>query len=146
MTRLLSLVVVFVVFSLFWPATSAVAEEPILVGVPTALTALEGKESLRAVEMAVEEINAKGGVKIGDIRRPLKIETVDLRDASPGVPVSDALLGLEKIITEKKVSAIVVGPFRSEALMAGMDILAKYKVPMLGTIAMSPKSEEKVKS
>lgn len=146
MKRLLSLVVVFVVFSLFWPATSAVAEEPILVGVPTALTALEGKESLRAVEMAVEEINAKGGVKIGDIKRPLKVETVDLRDASPGVPVSDALLGLEKIITEKKVSAIVVGPFRSEALMAGMDILAKYKVPMLGTIAMSPKSEEKVKS
>ncbi len=66
-------------------------------------------------------------------------------DASAGVPVSEALLGLEKIITEKKVSALLVGPFRSEALLAGMDILARYKVPMLGTIAMSPKSEEKVK-
>jgi branched-chain amino acid transport system substrate-binding protein len=39
----------------------------------------------------------------------------------------------------------VVGPFRSEALMAGMDIIAKYKVPLLGTIAMSPASEAKVK-
>ena len=27
-----------------------------------------------------------------------------------------------------------------------MDILSKYKMPLLGTIAMSPKSEEKVKA
>ncbi len=60
--------------------------------------------------MAVEEINAKGGVKIGDTKRKLKIETADLRDASPGVPVPEALLGLEKIITEKKVTAILVVP------------------------------------
>ncbi len=121
------------------------AEDPILIGVPTSLTALEGKESLRAVEMAVEEINAKGGVKVGESKRMLKIETADLRDSSPGVPVQEALLGIEKIITDKKVHAILVGPFRSEALLAGMDLLAKYKVPMLGTIAMSPKSEEQVK-
>ena len=38
-----------------------------------------------------------------------------------------------------------MGPFRSEALIPGMDILNKYKVPMLGTIAMSPKSEAMVK-
>lgn len=141
--------IVIVVTSLLVLLTCApsltVAAEPILVGVPTALTALEGKESLKAVEMAVEEINAKGGVKVGDVKRPIKLETIDLRDASPGVPVSEALLGMEKIITEKKVSALLVGPFRSEALIAGMDILAKYKVPLLGTIAMSPKSEEKVK-
>lgn len=57
----------------------------------------------------------------------------------------EALLGLEKIILEKKPVALVVGPFRSEALMAGMDIIAKYKVPLLGTIAMSPGSEKKIK-
>jgi branched-chain amino acid transport system substrate-binding protein len=124
---------------------SCSADDPITVGVPTALTALEGRESLNAVQMAVDEINGGGGVKVGSAKRLLKIETIDLRDASAGVPVSEALLGLEKIITEKKVSALLVGPFRSEALLAGMDILAKYKVPMLGTIAMSPKSEEKVK-
>ncbi len=42
---------------------------------PTALTALEGKESLKAVEeMAVEEINAKGGVKVGDTKKQIKLE------------------------------------------------------------------------
>ncbi len=135
--------VAFVLTSLpLWAASGA---DPILLGVPTSLTALEGRESLKAVQMAVEEINAKGGVKVGDSKRMLKIETIDLRDSSPGVPVSEALLGLEKIITDKKVNALVVGPFRSEALLAGMDIISKYKVPLLGTIAMSPKSEEKLK-
>ncbi len=73
------------------------------------------------------------------------MESIDIRDAAAGVPVPEALLGLEKIILEKKVNAVVVGPFRSEALLAGMDILAKYKVPLLGTIAMSPASEAKIK-
>ncbi len=124
------------------PALSA---EPIILGVPTSLTALEGREALKAVQMAVTEINARGGVQVGDTKRPITLETIDLRDSSPGVPVSEALLGIEKIITDKKVHALVVGPFRSEALLAGMDIIAKYKVPLLGTIAMSPKSEEKIK-
>jgi len=126
-------------------APPSLAAEPIVVGVPTSLTTVEGREALKCVQLAVDEINAKGGVKVGNDKRPFKIETSDLRDSSPGVPVSEALLGLEKIITEKKVHAILVGPFRSEALLPGMDMIAKYKVPMLGTIAMSPKSEDKVK-
>ena len=95
--------------------------------------------------MAVEEINAAGGVSVGMTKRNLKVESIDLRDAAPGVPVPEALLGMEKIILEKKPAALVVGPFRSEALIAGMDIIAKYKVPLLGTIAMSPGSEKKIK-
>ena len=121
------------------------AQEPILIGVPTSLTHIDGRESLNCVEMAVEEINAKGGVTVGNVKRLFKIESIDTRDSSPGVPVSEYLLGLEKLITEKKVNAIVVGPHRSEALLAAMDMLAKYKVPMLGAIAMSPKSEEMIK-
>lgn len=137
---------VLCLFSLIWGTGWAFAEEPIIVGLPSSLTAIEGRESLKACQMAIEEINAKGGVKVGNVKRPLRLEAIDLRDSSPGVPVSEALLGLEKIITEKKPAALVVGPFRSEALLAGMDIIAKYKVPLVGTIAMSPKSEEKIKS
>jgi len=138
---LLVLVGVFFVFS----GHDAFAEDPIVIGVPTSIGFLEGKESLKAVEMAVEEINAQGGLAVGSSKRPLKVESIDIRDAAPGVPVPEALLGLEKIILEKKPAAIVVGPFRSEALLAGMDIIAKYKVPMLGTIAMTPGSEAKIK-
>ncbi len=120
------------------------AAEPIVLGVPTSLGFLEGKEALAAVNLAVEEINAAGGVSVGGEKRLFKVESIDIRDAAPGVPVPEALLGLEKIILEKKPAAIVVGPFRSEALLAGMDIIAKYKVPMLGSIAMTPVSEKKI--
>jgi branched-chain amino acid transport system substrate-binding protein len=82
---------------------------------------------------------------VGSTKRPFKVESLDIRDAAPGVPVPEALLGLEKIILEKKPTALLVGPFRSEALLAGMDIIAKYKVPLLGTIAMSPGTEAKIK-
>lgn len=125
--------------------STSYAAGPILIGLPTAETSLEGRESINAVKMAVDEINAKGGVKVGSDKRLLEIVVSDLRDSSAGVPVSEALLGLEKIITEKKVNAILIGPFRSESLLAGMDIIAKYKCPLLATIAMSPKFEEKVK-
>ncbi len=121
------------------------AAEPIVIGVATSLGFLEGRESIKAVQMAVDEINAAGGVKVGAATRQFKVESIDLRDAAPGVPVPEALLGLEKIILEKKPTALMVGPFRSEALIAGMDIIAKYKVPLLGTIAMAPGSEKKIK-
>ena len=42
------------------------------------------------------------------------------------------------MILDKKANAIVVAPFRSEAILAGMDIVSKYKVPMLAAIAASP--------
>ncbi len=127
------------------PVYTVNAAEPIVIGIPTSTGFLEGKEALKAVSLAVEEINAKGGVNVAGTKRPFKVESIDIRDAAPGVPVPEALLGLEKIILEKKPAALVVGPFRSEALMAGMDIIAKYKIPLLGTIAMSPASEAKIK-
>ncbi|HYA41422.1 MAG TPA: ABC transporter substrate-binding protein [Syntrophobacteraceae bacterium] len=123
----------------------AVAAEPIVIGVPTSLGFVEGKEALKTVEMAVSEINAKGGVTVGGAKRKLEVAPLDIRDAAPGVPVPEALLGIEKLILEKKPAAIVVGPFRSEALIAGMDLISKYKVPTIGTIAMSPVSEKKVR-
>lgn len=121
------------------------AAEPIVIGVPTSLGFLEGKESHKVVQMAVSEINAKGGVTVGGQKRLLEVSSMDIRDAAPGVPVPEALLGIEKNILEKKPAGIVVGPFRSEALVAGMDLISKYKTPLIGTIAMTPASEAKVK-
>lgn len=125
---------------------SAHAAEPIVIGVPTWLTHVDGKESMNTLQMAVDEINAQGGVKVGSEKKLFKIESLDIRDGAPGVPVPEALLGIEKVILEKKPTALLIGPFRSEALMASMDLIAKYKVPMIGSIAMVPASEEKIKN
>ncbi len=124
---------------------AAMAAQPIVIGVPTSTGFLEGKECLNAAQLAVEEINAKGGVTVGNEKRPFKIESIDIRDAAPGVPVPEALLGIEKLILSKKPAALVIGPFRSEALLASMDLIAKHKVPLLGTIAMTPATEAKIK-
>ena len=129
-----------------WSAPMAQAADEVVLGVTTSLAFLEGKEAMKAVEMAVDEINKAGGVKVGDKQMPFKVVSIDIRDASPGVPVPEALLGMEKLILEQKPNALVVGPFRSEALMAAMDLLAKHKVPLLGTIAMTPATEAKIEA
>ena len=147
MNKKLSVFGILLVVSFMWiiPVTGAFAADEIVIGVPTSLGFLEGKESHKVVQMAVSEINAKGGVNVGGTKYKMKVAAADLRDAAPGVPVSEALLGLEKIILEQKPTAIVVGPFRSEALIAGMDLISKYRVPMLGTVAMSPRTEGMIK-
>ncbi|PKN30000.1 MAG: amino acid ABC transporter substrate-binding protein [Deltaproteobacteria bacterium HGW-Deltaproteobacteria-21] len=127
------------------PQTSASGADPINIGVVTALSHPAGEQGYQAVQIAVDEINSRGGVKVGGEKRLLKAIPSDTRDAEPGVPVTDALLALEKTILEKKVSAVVVGPLRSEVFLAAMDIVAKYKIPMLVAIAMTPDSEPKFK-
>jgi branched-chain amino acid transport system substrate-binding protein len=89
--------------------------------------------------LAVEEINAKGGVQVGSARRPFRLDVLDTRDLEPGVPLSDALLVVEKLILERKADVLMGGPVRSEAALAAMDLIAKYKkVSILTTGALTP--------
>ena len=122
------------------------AAKPVIIGVPTSLYTPFGKEGLKAVKMAVEEINANGGVMVGNEKRPLKVVVSDTRGGEPGTPVHDALMAYEKLITKEKPHAIVIGAFRSEVLIASMDLVAKYKIPQLGTIAQSPKFQAQFKT
>jgi len=119
---------------------------PIVIGVPTALSSIDGGNAFNAAKMAVDEINAGGGVTVGNEKRPLKIVSIDTRESDAGVPVNDALTALEKLITENKPDAIVIGAFRSEVLLASMDIIAKYKIPYITTIAMAPGFQTKLAS
>jgi branched-chain amino acid transport system substrate-binding protein len=64
---------------------------------------------------------------------------IDTRDLEPGVPVSEALLAVEKLILEKKADFIMGGPVRSEAGLAAMDLLSKYKkISILSTGVLTP--------
>jgi branched-chain amino acid transport system substrate-binding protein len=113
--------------------------KPIVVGSPLSTAFLYGWDAERAIKLAVEEINAKGGVKVGKEKRPFRVEVIDTRDLEPGVPTSDALLVVEKLILEKNADFIVGGPVRSEAALAAMDLLSKYKkVSILTTGVLTP--------
>ncbi len=145
---LILLVAVLCLFTMpyFMPfSCSGIAAEPIIIGVPTSLYTPFGREGLRAVRLAVEEINKKGGVLVGKQRRPFKVVVADTRGGEPGTPVHDALMAYEKLITKEKPHAIVIGAFRSEVLIASMDLVAKYRIPQLGTIAQTPKFQAKFK-
>jgi branched-chain amino acid transport system substrate-binding protein len=126
-------------FLLVFGSRAIAAEKPIVIGAPLATAFLYGWDAARAITLATEEINAKGGVTIGKEKRPFKIEIMDTRDLEPGVPVSDALLVVEKLILEKNADFIVGGPVRSEAALAAMDLLSKYKkVSILTTGVLTP--------
>ncbi|OPY04336.1 MAG: Receptor family ligand binding region [Syntrophorhabdus sp. PtaB.Bin184] len=121
------------------------AADPIVIGAPLATAFLYGWDAERGIKLAADEINAAGGVKVGNTKRPFKVEVIDTRDLEPGVPVSEALLGLEKLILEKKADFIIGGPVRSEAALAAMDILSKYKrISILTTGVLTPAYHKKV--
>jgi branched-chain amino acid transport system substrate-binding protein len=118
--------------------------DPIVLGVPTALGSIEGRDGWMAIQMAVDEINAKGGVQVGNTKHQLKAFSIDTREHEPGIPVHDALTAMEKLILERKPHAIVLGNFRSEVLLSAMDLISKYKLPYICSIAMSPLMQKKV--
>ncbi len=125
----------------------ALAQKPIVLGAPLAMAFLYGWDADKAFKLAVEEINAAGGVKVGQEKRPFALEVIDTRDLEPGVPVSEALLAVEKLILEKKVDFIVGGPVRSEAALAAMPLLVKNKkISILTTGALTPKYSEIIAS
>jgi branched-chain amino acid transport system substrate-binding protein len=102
--------------------------KPILVGCPVPRASAYGQNGERGMILAAEEINAAGGVKLGNSMRPLKLEIIDTRDEEPGVPTSDVLLAIEKLILQKKSEVIVGGPCMSECGLAAIDLYAKHKI------------------
>ncbi|HSE87893.1 MAG TPA: ABC transporter substrate-binding protein [Candidatus Binatia bacterium] len=134
----------FVFFSVA-PGHSQQKAQPIVIGAPLSTQYLYGWDAQRAMLLAVEEINAKGGVQVGNARRPLRLEVLDTRDLEPGVPLSEALLVVEKLILEKKADFLMGGPVRSEAALAAMDLIAKHKkISILTTGSLTPAYHRRV--
>ena len=109
------------------PTYSALAAKAIVIGCPLSTGFPDGVDAERALRLAVDEINAAGGVNVAGEGRSFKVEVMDTRDLEPGVPVSDALLAVEKLILGKGADFILGGPIRSEAALAAMGLISRYK-------------------
>jgi branched-chain amino acid transport system substrate-binding protein len=90
--------------------------------------------------MAAEEVNARGGVKVGDKR--MKIELVKA-DSNEFLNVTDATNAMELLMSRDRVD-FVVGGFRSEAVLAMQDIAMDYKRIFIGCGAAHPELCERV--
>ncbi|MHC2568250.1 substrate-binding protein [Rhizobium leguminosarum] len=114
-------------------ATAAFAEDPIKIGVPVGLSganSVVAPSVVQAAELAVEEINAKGGV----LGRPLELEIAD--DASGAAGAQKAF---DSLVFQKEVN-VVISMETSAARNAGLPIISKGEVPYIYTSFYEGKS------
>ncbi|MFQ5829477.1 MAG: ABC transporter substrate-binding protein [Candidatus Methylomirabilia bacterium] len=132
--------VIFLVGALASGPAHAQAPIEVRIGVTLPLTgpAAEAGVAMRqAMKMAEEEVNARGGVKLGGQRAPLKVLFED-NQSRPEVGVS----GGEKLITRDKIHYLISDAFHSSVTMATMELAPKYNIPV---VSAQPVSEEIVK-
>ncbi len=110
-----------------WGATL----KPIVYGAALPLGDPTGVEARQGVTLAVEEINREGGIKLPDGKHPIELVVLDSRDLEPGVPTSEAIQTVERLILSNKVDFIVGGPERSEAWLQSSPLSLKYKKIMV---------------
>jgi len=115
----------FLITTLCFPAWGA---KTIKIGVIGPMQFVQGKGHWNGAVMAAEEINAKGGVKVGD--KMMKIELVKA-DSNEFLNVTDATNAMERLMSRDRVD-FVIGGFRSEAVLAMQDIAMEYKKIFIG--------------
>lgn len=116
-------------------ATPALSE-PIRIGAVYPMTgpvAFDGETLLRGARIAIDEINANGGV----LGRPLELVVED-GACVPAQSVSAA----EKLVTANKVTGLV-GAFCSSSTGAVMEVASRYKIPLVAGISTAPDITER---
>ena len=119
--------------------TQASAEptgEPIKIGQITPLTggsALDGQLVSHGAQLAVDEINAAGGV----LGRPLELIVEDGK-ADP----TESINAAEKLLTRDEVD-VLIGCWASSATLAVMPVVEEYEVPFIVEISTNATITEK---
>ena len=134
MKRIFSLgVILLIICGLIWVSCQKKVEEKVVkIGAVLVLTgpnAKAGQSAKQGIEMAVEEINASGGVK----SRKIKV----IYEDDGGEP-QKSVSAVQKLINVDKVLAIL-GPMWSSCVLAVAPIVESKGVVILSPTASSPK-------
>ncbi len=81
-----------------------------VIGIATSLNTIEGKESGKAAMLAVQAINRKGGVRIMEEWRPIRLTMVDIDDAGPDSEKTESVQKLERFLQKEALHAIAMTP------------------------------------
>src|SRR4030042_4506860 len=131
-TVLWSIVVAaMLVITMSFPAWGA---KTIKIGVIGPMKFVQGIGHWNGAVLAAEQINARGGVQVGD--KKMLIELVQA-DSNEFINVTDATNAMERLVTQDRVS-FVGGGFRTEAVLAMQDIACEHKVIFIGCGAAHP--------
>jgi branched-chain amino acid transport system substrate-binding protein len=118
------------VLVLFTPVFGAPATgKPIKIGIIGPMDIRTGIHMLISAQMAVEKINATGGLKVGNTKRPIELVKINSNEFKK---VTDAVSAAERAITSDKVDFLVGGNV-AEAVSAIQDIAADNKTIYIST-------------
>lgn len=106
----------------------------IKIGIIGPMAFTPGQHMWHGARMAMEEVNARGGFKVGDKKIPIKVIKIDSNEEQS---VPDAANAMERAITYDKVD-FLIGGFRTEAVFAMQDIAMDYKKIFIGVGAAHP--------
>ena len=118
-------------------AAPAIAQtKPIRIGVPTAMQLQVGRDTQDAIKMAIDDINAKGGV----LGRKLEMVVADETE-NPETGIS----AIKKLTADEKVD-VLIGGYTSGVTLAQLPHISAAKTIYLGVGAASPAITAKVKT
>jgi branched-chain amino acid transport system substrate-binding protein len=125
-------VAILALFLMAGVAGPAAAAEPIKIGVILPFTggsSLAGTEIFSGITLALEELNASGGL----LGRPVEL----IKEDDESVPTK-GVTAAQKLITRDKVVALV-GTYNSAVALPASDVARKAKIPMVtgGSTAVS---------
>jgi branched-chain amino acid transport system substrate-binding protein len=96
---------------------------------------VQGENHWAGAEMARDEINKAGGIQVGKAKRRIELVKVDTNEIQS---VPDATNAMERAITRDKAD-VVIGGFRTEAVLAMQEVAMDYKKLFLGAGAAHSK-------
>ncbi|UGV27767.1 ABC transporter substrate-binding protein [Rhodopseudomonas boonkerdii] len=114
----------------------ATAQQPIKIGLPTSIQLQVGRDTQNAAKMAIEEINAKGGL----LGRKLEIVVADETE-NP----EQGIAAIKKLTADEKVD-VLIGGYTSGVTLAQLPHISNAKTIYLGVGAASPAITAKVKT
>ena len=121
--------------------SGAVAQQskPIRIGVNTAIQAQVGRDAIDGVRMAIDEINAKGGV----LGRKIEMIVADEGEAASDGP-KVGIAAVNKLTSEDHVD-VLIGGYDSGVTLGELPHISRAKTIFLGIGSASPAIQQKVK-
>lgn len=110
--------------------------KPIRIGVPTAMQLQVGRDTQDAIKMAIDDLNAKGGV----LGRKLEMVVADETE-NPETGIS----AIKKLTADEKVD-VLIGGYTSGVTLAQLPHISAAKTIYLGVGSASPAIQAKVKT
>ena len=129
MRRIVALTLALLTFAV----VAADAKEEVVIGVIGPMSLPEGRAELNAVKLAVEEINAKGGI----LGKRVKVVWGDTK-LNPSVATSE----FRRLATKEKAD-VIIGGFSSGVMLSMMETMAETKTLFLAD-SSSPACSKKV--